>query len=493
MRKMLSSTERRRLEIIERLTQEKNWVGLEELATEVGCSSKTLGTDFQFFDMVWKDYFTIEFSKKKGVRIHQNRESKMESIYAETLQQSSTFNFFEQLFFMPYQSVDYWKNKLYISESSLYRLVSQINVEMEKCGIHVERQPFIVNGKDERWLRIHYTNYFEQAYGANGWPFEQLDRKVIVGLVQKIGENIHLDLTDEQIVRSSLCVGVCLTRMQQGFILEESITHGVPDDYYELAIKEVTEQTQAAVAFKLPPYWYKGISRTVYHHLYGWDNAEEKKRIEGYIDEIITNISEASGIKINNKDRTKLVFRITGLYTQYKMFPYIRFSLFNNYHYQAQRMYENYPFFSKFMEDSLERLEKKTKFPWKTKLRDHVTCILFADWSNLPILLETLRDKVQILVISSVGETHAKMLGSILGMYYHYHIETEIFHRSMLTISEADKKAFNQYDMVVSNSTWKELPKEKLFVVDNIPSVKQISEIGAEIGRLQLMVHKGEK
>jgi hypothetical protein len=196
---------------------------------------------------------------------------------------------------------------------------------------------------------------------------------------------------------------------------------------------------------------------------------------------------------MRDDDRKQMVYKISNLYTQHKIFPYVRYSLFNNFHLEAIRTYENYPNYTAIVTESLKQLEKRTKFPWFTKLRDHVTTMLFAEWTDLPILLEMRRKKVKALFISTLGDTHTEMLAATIDMHFHFSVDGETFNKSMMNLVPADIEKISGYDMIISDWAWQKLPKEKLFVVDSIPSVKQIAEIGNEIGRIQLIIHKAEE
>ncbi|MDR2465094.1 MAG: helix-turn-helix domain-containing protein, partial [Streptococcaceae bacterium] len=169
---MFTTAEKRRLILIETLTSKQTWMELETLAKVADCSLKTLATDFNFIEVAWSAIVKLEQSKKLGVRLHYIRDAKVEHIYQEILRNSQNFEFSERLFFQPFQSEEDWLKELFISESSLYRMVQTINKSYSGINVEIIRRPYYIKAKEERWLRLHFSNYFVKAYGNIIWPFK---------------------------------------------------------------------------------------------------------------------------------------------------------------------------------------------------------------------------------------------------------------------------------------------------------------------------------
>lgn len=487
MQKLLSATERRRLSIIEELVKKRTWVSVEDLALAARCSTKTIMTDYCLFADSWMSYFTIELSKNNMARIHFVKNKRMDDIYAEFLKQSPIFNFMEELFFTPRETEEYWADKLFISESSLYRMAKLINEEMEnEVGVKLERQPLYFIGKKERWVRNWFTQYFETVTNLYNWPFPKIDQSIILNLVIDISKRLGFHLNDEEIHHYSLAAGVCLTRAKQNFLTDEMVQEHEKE--MENLLLEYQNRVQAAVDFPLPSVWQVGILRTVFHFVSGWDNQEEKEKIHDEINEFMTSLSHRARIPINECDKFNLTEKIATLYSQYKLFPYAKYALFNNLKFQSERVFEIYPNFSHFLFIELKLLEKRTKFPWYSKMLSHVSNFLFSEWGDLPILLENKRVKIKILVISSLGLTHAKMVASILNIRFQYSVNVALYEGTAFDFQSVGNEK-SEYQMIVANARIQLKEEEKLFVVDNVPSYLQLAEIAEEIARLQLEYH----
>ena|SRR5690625_2579432 len=84
----------------------------------------------------------------------------------------------EKLFFNKSMTAEQLLSELYVSSSTLNRLASTINEELQSYGLQLETTPYRISG-NELLIRHFYTTYFVEAYATNEWPFERLDQKII--------------------------------------------------------------------------------------------------------------------------------------------------------------------------------------------------------------------------------------------------------------------------------------------------------------------------
>jgi hypothetical protein len=491
MKGLLTSTERRRVQIINRLSLTTQWKPLDELALECDCSIKTLNQDFAFFKNNWENYFTVILDKKKGVRLQHTNVSKLDVVYSDILRSSQNFQFFEKLFFTPGKNAAYWANELYISESSLYRMVGLMNKEMSRSGVQINRQPFEAVGAEERWVRLQYGNYFMQAYGGIEWVFPDIDADMLVKVIHTVNEKAGYILNDEKMLRLIWTFAVSLERGKQGFLLEDKYRH-LPDDEAETLLLSMEDLVQAGVDYPLPDKWHKGIARTLFHNRYAYDNEGERERIHNYLKNFVLMGSKTNHVPVSEEDVEHLAFEMSLLYTQYKSFPYVRYQMFNNYHHQAQVIQHLYPHFSNTFQKDLMQIERKTNFPWFSEYFDIILAMLFSDWSNLAITLEAAKPKVRMLFISTLGERHAKMMRDVVNIRYGEEVCAEIRKKSMVGFDERSHETFEDYDVIVSNTWYVGLPQDKLFVIDAVPNGVQMAELGKVIAVVQQRRNQNE-
>ena len=156
MRALLSKTIQRRLHLIESLAHLNTWVAVDQLVQLLDCTDKTLMKDMEIINDEWEEYLQIDFSKRKGLMIRGGQTNKIKNVYQQVLRESTEFQFLERIFFDPTQDAEYWMKKLYLSETSFYRMVRQLTKALKRHGLTLQRKPFCLVAEDERWVRLFY-------------------------------------------------------------------------------------------------------------------------------------------------------------------------------------------------------------------------------------------------------------------------------------------------------------------------------------------------
>jgi hypothetical protein len=251
----------------------------------------------------------------------------------------------------------------------------------------------------------------------------------------------------------------------------------------EEIMAEYTDLIQSGVDFKLPENWYREVARTTTHHLFGWDNEQEKIRVKGYVDSFLDGIVNDVKITLSPTDREALIYQILRLYSQHKLYPYVQHNLFKDYQNQGERFFKKYPNFSKIYLTHLAELERKSGFQWYENMKYVVGNLIFIYWGDLLRQLEERRRKVKVLVASINGPTHANTIKDFIHLRHNHSVEVTAWQKTLL--SNLNFPDFSSFEMVVSTTRHELFPKDKLFIVDNIPSIEQMAVIGAEISRLQ--------
>lgn len=96
----------------------------------------------------------------------------------QLFRQSTGFKLLEKIFFDETLTNNQLIEELYISQSTLNRLIKTISEALEPYGLKLETSPYKVIG-NEYLIRSFFTTYFVEAYTSNEWPFETLEKKII--------------------------------------------------------------------------------------------------------------------------------------------------------------------------------------------------------------------------------------------------------------------------------------------------------------------------
>src|SRR5699024_8837343 len=192
MRQLLNQSEKRQLLTIEILYQQKDWVTLSELSKRLNCSVRVLKDDVAHFKNNFKQ-FTIETSNN-GIRLNVNENAGLISLYQYILDHSMAFNLLENIFLNEKKTIAELTEVLYVSSSTIYRLVDLLNNRLEDKNMHIETNPCRIVGSEEE-IRYFFYNYFHEKYSSLAWPYKSINEKGLNMLLDFFIEftNIEVD------------------------------------------------------------------------------------------------------------------------------------------------------------------------------------------------------------------------------------------------------------------------------------------------------------
>ncbi len=471
MRRLLSKTVLRRLTLIEALARLNTWVPVEQLIQLLNCTDKTLMKDVEIINDEWEEYLQLDFSKRRGLAVRAGLTNKIKNVYQRVLRESSEFQFLERIFFEPDKDAEYWINELFISETSFYRMVRQITKSLKTYGLQLERKPFCVTAADERWVRLFYQSYFEEAYGGGEWPFA-IEERDMYCYVMRSSTDFDVMQDDRELIQHAYLLMITCIRANQGFLLDQTI-YAEPEDVLDQVIRMSENYMQSLLAetgYELTEYWYREVSRGVFYEFYNWDNPQQEIRIQNAVDTFLDKLIAGVEFGLPEEDRKKISQRMMHWYLAYTIYPYNRIILRNESESSARNIRRLYPIFSKLVEVNLKEIETDCNFPWAQIREDDILCLLLKDWSDLPRQLEMLRRQVTVLIISDRGLKHSRMLRGIIKGQLLDKVVVDIFKSSVLFITPTELECFHDYDIVVANNPVPDYQDENLLLVDNFMS-----------------------
>lgn len=486
MRALLSNTTARRLRLIEALARLNTWVSIEQLVQLLNCTDKTLMKDVEIINEEWGTYLKLDFSKRRGLAIRAGQTNKIKNVYQQVLQESSEFQFLERIFFEPDKDAEYWINELFVSETSFYRMVRQISKELKNYGLTLERKPFCVTAPDERWVRLFYQSYFEEAYGGRPWPFK-INQKEMFCYIMRSSSDFGVMLDDRELILDAFLLMITIIRANQGFLLNETI-YQQPEDIIDQVILQSRNDMVKLLAtseYILVDKWYREVSHGVFYEFYNWDNPQQEVRIQKAVDHFLDKLVKAADFSLTAEDREKISQRMMLWYLSYTIYPYDRTILLNPSESSARNIRRLYPVFSKLVEVNLKEIEKECNFPWAKVKEEEILCLILKDWAHLPRHLDSLRPPVSLLVVSDRGLKHSKMLRDIIKGQVKDKVKIDLFIHSTLFISPAELEYFHEYDIVVANNPVPEYHDDNLLMVDNFMSEADWDRLYHRILRIQ--------
>lgn len=475
MRHALSSTENRQIELIEFLRTANEYVSVKKLAKKVNAVPKTILNDCKEIEEQWSNIVQIEKNTAGELHLSENDNHSIHEIFSDILKESPTFQLLEVLFFHPGIIRTELEKELFLSSSSLYRRIMKLNDGLEKRGLHIDRNQLCLLGGDERQARIFMAGYFVEVYDVYAWPFS-LDQELIYTMAARLDEQFKLNLTFYQKTEFAFLIAVSLIRQEQGFYYRPKAT--------EFSIKNLKtyqsaiEQLAAEFSLNLTKEHQIDLIQTVFWQDFAWDNEEENIRITKLCDHTIEIIIHALKISVSKVSREDCVRMLKRIYASYKVYPYEKYIAYNRELYNSLTIKKDFAVFSRVLAKTLRDLETKQHFPWYSFYYSLILFNFFIYWNNLPTQLDALRQPVKTEVCSDLGTKHAELLAYYLEKNYHNKVSLSI--QSSKVYSKVSPNSL-VYDLYVTNFSTPAIPEEKLFVVEDIPSAKNLSALGSRI------------
>ncbi|MGX7107694.1 helix-turn-helix domain-containing protein [Hutsoniella sourekii] len=223
MDRLLASKDQRQLELIKIYRdQAELYLTHQELADRLDCAKGTILTDLADIEKLFADKIqicqsgagvTLKFSEKLPTNFYFKRFS----------QQSVNFRLLVELFRESDISIDEMSQRLFVSRSSIYRAVKQINRFLQVLNLSLEltTSPVGIRG-DERDIRLACPFLMNHFYCDTYCPFETISRQEVVDLFKIVSANSRYLQMFASNPLLYLQLGVNFERYAKGYKLEVS-------------------------------------------------------------------------------------------------------------------------------------------------------------------------------------------------------------------------------------------------------------------------------
>lgn len=455
--KLFTSQQWRELKLISYLTENSNAIGVKdkELSKALNISMLTLQsclTNMQFMKEVggitYKDgYINIWYHQCCG----------LQEVYQKALRESPSLKLLELLFFRNFSSLEELAEELFVSLSTLKRLIKKTNTYLSHTfAISIVTSPVQVSG-DERQIRLFYLKYFSEAYKISEWPFGDIlnlknCERLLSLLIKEVDVKVHFTLFQHLKILS----GVNLIRYYKGYSC--SYNNKKTSHRFSQLIQHYSEIQDLSRLF----YLKFGLHLDEYTIAEMFSNHLNDKLEIGCAFEIINQDPTSGGRQVTNwihlldEMEIKLNLSITNKYevavtlhnasvlneeditANYLLFDYKK-SYLNFYQKEHPRIYEAFV-------TSVEKLMQADNAQVSKELINQLTYCFFITWENSFLKVNQKDEKVRLLVIersyNSVGNFLKKYIGEFFSI-------TNFDELDCLTIDLVEIE--KQYDVIVTD------------------------------------------
>ncbi|WP_265455444.1 helix-turn-helix domain-containing protein [Enterococcus sp. HY326] len=493
MKAVLNTTMNRRISLLNLLFTSFKRVSLDSLSRQLNTTNKTIISDLDFFQENWPEVLKIDLNTKTGLRVMENGNQTVQTIYSDILKNSLEFQLLEGVFFKPNKNSKYWENHLFVSNSSLYRMGVRLSRKLRDFGIILEKNPFNLKGTNEEQLRIFFRNYFIEAYGFREWPFP-FDQRTISGILKTLNHELKLNLNNVELYESSFTACVALIRIQQGNFIESKKslkkigflqTNQILDEYL-LQLQNKFE----AVSTENLPLVKKDFLLTLFWKEVSWDNPAEEERLQLAAADFIEQIVKKANLTIDDLSRYRIKNLFISTYLKHKIYPYPRYIFYQRNNFSRPTVEMNYHDFSELIEQLILAIGKKYHILDICNYYDDILCKILIFWEGLPEMLQHNRQAIKVGICSNLGPAHIQALTDYFWQIFNSKIIIVPLNNDFHTLT---KDNLPECDLFVANYLLQNVPKDRLIVMRDIPTVQNISTLRMEVEKRRHASKKSKK
>lgn len=457
--KLFTKQQWRELELIAYLTDHPNKTGVKdrELSKVLDSTILTLQAslaNLQLMSGIGKvhyedSYLKIEYYDNCG----------LQEVYQKALRESQALKLMSILFFKEFASLEDLAEELFISLSTLKRLITRTNSYLKKeFNIFISTRPISVVGNEHN-IRLFYLKYFSEAYTITEWPFESyLNKKNHERLISLLVEKTSLNINFALFQHLKIVSGVNLIRFQKGYRINE-----YNNNQGKLLLNELEnskEMKDLSSLFRMKFNYY--ITEDVLTELFS--NYLDERLELGISTKTVASSREVTpspyilpswiavldsfekklNLSISNKYNLAVHLHATVILGQEDIgVNFLVYDYKQNYLALLRSQYETiYSCFLNLVED----LYDKNHILLDSDLRDNLLYCFFITWENFYLEMRRKQYKLKVLVIERSYNNTGNFLKRYVGEFF------EVTNFEELEVMDIDLVAIaEEYDLIVTD------------------------------------------
>ena len=473
MRDLLDASSQRMIKILETLSVHKEWTTFADLSSVVNASERTVAEDISKLRKRWGQNLNINVSKKNGVRMHNSNTASIGLVFTDLFNNSTALRWIKELLFHPNNKLEFYESKLFVSRSTLIRLLPKINSFLAGKGMVIQyrnnRYQFI--GDNEQYLRDFSASFLLELYGLDLEKYDlSLDLTVIGNLILSVFSNnleprefAWMSEDDISIVYNMVFYLVSLVREEQGYTVISD--YPVEEEINAYHLECLQEYFPHITEDNLRP-----IHQYIFNQHNGWDSDAEKalvvREAEAFFQRLFSNV-----LVFPDKDTQYVMnFVLRSLYLNVKLRPFETSELFDRVYYFSLSLKRTSLFLYEAVQEGLDIFSKNVKLDLLSRTPD----VLFWLCLACPALYQFANPKTALL-IDDFGKSHAKFLVKVLSDFFNNKTLVKIdiaAYPDVLTSTEIES-----YDILITTISDLPVSHNNVIFINDYPSWNNLFEI----------------
>lgn len=488
MTNLLSKTENRRLKLIEILSNTHTRINLETLSKQLDCSVRVVREDLIFlreqfneFELhTVKDEIQLIYRPSKGIK----------HIYQHFYNHSTSYQLMEIAFFEEGDSIEELEERLFVSTSTIYRLMKQLNKVLSTYDFKVVLNPIQITGNEQN-IRTYFYDYFYEKYLFTSWPFKTLNEEELNVFLE-----FHINMTQMKndfayFNKFKIIGAVNLLRFKQKhWVNTDGIEMKFQDRLPDLkSFSSIFERFERAFDIEYDDNAIKQIFTAYIQSDFSMDYAHLMKRASN--DEEIANevslianslekISKENKIEIPNKEQ--MISAIRNIIHLDYLEPNPGYILYNHDKYFMESLKKEFPDFYSLVYPIVKNLREELGKPQTEAGINFYIYTIFTYWENLVSYLQAKLQKIRVIVISDRQANHAKLIKDFINHRFSAQIEVDVYSEQLMTKHDLESL---DCDLIVANFILPESINTRTVYIRNFPFYSDLRMLSKLIDQIK--------
>lgn len=408
-------------------------------------------------------------------------------VYHHFFKHSTHFSILEFVFFNEGCQAESICKEFYISSSSLYRIISQINkVIKRQFQFEISLTPVQIIG-NERDIRYFFAQYFSEKYYFLEWPFENFSSEPLCKLLALVYKETAFPVNFATQRMLKLLLVTNLYRIKFSHFLEveknsfnnqllesfmqaegiEDIVASFDSEYHISLNKDVIGQLFVSYFQKM-----FFIDEEVFLNYAKTDSYVKKSyRLLG---DLVDEVSREYSLQIDNKDN--LIWHLHNTAHLYRQELSTEFILFDQKGNTIRNFQNIFPKFVSDVKKELSHYLETLEVCSSSMMVNHLSYTFITHTKHLVLNLLQNQPKLKVLVMSNFDQYHAKSVAETLSYYCSNNFELEVWDELELSL---DALKESPYDIIISNFIIPPIENKRLIYSNNVNTVALISSLNA--------------